>query len=50
MYLYERLEKEKKRREDQIKFTVPPEPAPEKRFVSLMTSMSHTYGNALAFI
>ncbi len=50
MYLYERLAEEKRRREEQIKFMVPPEPEPEKRFVSLMTSMSHTYGNAFAFI
>ena len=50
MYLYEKLEQERKRREKQIAFTTPPPPPPEKRFVSLMTSMSHTYGNALAFI
>lgn len=50
MYLYERLNKERELRENQIKFQVPPEPPKEKRFVALMTSMSHTYGNALAFI
>ena len=52
MYLYERLQHEKNIREKQLKFQVPPEPDinKEKRFVALMTSMSHTYGNALAFM
>ena len=50
MYLYERLEQEKKLREKQISFIPPTPPDEKKRYVSLMTSMSHTYGNALAFI
>lgn len=50
MYLYERiaLEKEKEKRM-QEKFK-PLEHKNDKKYVSLMSSMSHTYGNALAYI
>lgn len=51
MYLYERIAEEKKRQEEKIRMyeNIPKEPE-EKRYVSLMGSMSHTYGNALAFM
>ena len=54
MYLYEKLaliEKEKKEKEEREKKLIPAESNVDRRkYVSLMTSMSHTYGNALAFI
>lgn len=53
-YLYryeiERIEREKERREKEIFESVPNDKkGPDKRFVSMMTSMSHTYGNVLAW-
>ena len=48
MYRYEieRIEREKERREKEIFESVPNDKkGPDKRFVSMMTSMSHTYGN-----
>lgn len=50
MYLYEKLALEKERAEKIKKQFVPEKPAKEKRYVSLMSSMSHTYGNALAYM
>ena len=55
MYLYERLEKEKKEREMQSRNHYPSldeieQRRKEDRYISLMPSISHTYGNALAFI
>ena len=52
MYRYEieRIEREKERREKEIFESVPNDKkGPDKRFVSMMTSMSHTYGNVLAW-
>lgn len=55
MYLYERLEKEKKEREIQsrnhnIDLRMIEEKKKEDRYISLMPSISHTFGNALAFL
>lgn len=51
MYLYERLAQEREKREHLEKLYNNNEiHKPEKRYVALMSSMSHTYGNALAFI
>ena len=51
MYLYQRREKEKKRQEKLNQQMKPiPEPRNDKRYVALMSSMSHTYGNALAYM
>ena len=51
MYLYEQmaLEKKKDAQLSRIK-NAPPKPIDNKRYVALMGSMSHTYGNALAYI
>lgn len=51
MYLYERIAEEKKQKEflDKI-HSSPVEYEDDRRYVSLMSSISHTYGNALAFI
>ena len=51
MYLYERIAEEKKQQEflDKI-HSAPIEYIDDRRYVSLMSSISHTYGNALAFI
>jgi len=53
MYLYQKYELEKKREEQLRKIaagTVTNNQVINKKYVSLMSSMSHTYGNALAFI
>lgn len=50
MYLYERIAKEKEESEKFKNKFVPPKPKEDKRYVSLMSSMSHTYGNALAYM
>lgn len=60
MYLYERLQEENKRKKQQEEIDklfnnkIPIEERPlknqGKRYVALMGSMSHTYGNALAFM
>lgn len=53
MYLYERLQlMEKEEKEKDLGQFVPASPPinNDKRYVALMSSMSHTYGNALAFI
>lgn len=50
MFLYERIALEKEQREQMQKNFVPPKPRDDKRYVSLMGSMSHTYGNALAYM
>ena len=51
MYLYERIAEEKKQQEflDKI-HSSPIEQKDDRTYVSLMGSISHTYGNALAFI
>ena len=52
MYLYERIKKQKEiQRRDQelLGAAAPAPPPPDKRYVSLMSSMSHTYGNVLAW-
>lgn len=52
MYRYEieRIEREREKREKYLFEKVPNnKKGPDKRFVSLMTSMSHTYGNVLAW-
>ena len=51
MYLYERIAKEKElaNKIGKAHYTEPV-PIPDKRYVSLMSSMSHTYGNVLAYI
>ena len=51
MYLYERIAKEKEYEERHTpKFINDNSPVDNRRYVSLMGSMSHTYGNALAFM
>ena len=51
MYLYERIAQEKERQKELEKMYSTTEiHKPDKRYVALMSSMSHTYGNALAFI
>lgn len=55
MYLYERIEREKKEREKLEKLTrpqLPPNDRPnnDKSYVTMLTSASHTLGNALAYI
>lgn len=51
MYLYERQAIEREEAEKINKLLYPKKDLPkDKRYVSLMGSMSHTYGNALAFI
>ena len=50
MYLYEKLAMEKKHEEDIKKYHTPNYIVKDKKYVSLMSSMSHTYGNALAYI
>lgn len=55
LFKYEKLEMEKKRDEDLEKLiniddSIDNMKVPDKRYVSLMSSSSHTYGNALAFI
>jgi hypothetical protein len=52
MYLYEKIEREKRRQKiEQDYYNMTHRDAVEpKKYVSLMSSMSHTYGNALAFI
>ena len=50
MYLYEKIAKERELAEKEAKLMAPIPPRPDKRFVAVMGSMSHTYGNALAFI
>lgn len=50
MYLYQRIAQEKEQAEKFNKNRIPPKPKEDKRYVSLMGSMSHTYGNALAYI
>ena len=56
MYLYEKmaLEEKKKHLNDHIKINdsifSSDSSTPDTRYVSLMTSISHTYGNALAYI
>lgn len=50
MYLYQRIEQEKKATEKYLKDHNLVTQPKEKRYVSLMGSTSHTYGNALAFI
>ena len=48
-YEIERIEREKERRYQEMS-TVPNQyRGPDKRYVSLMSSMSHTYGNVLAW-
>lgn len=51
VYLYERRQKEHRRKEN-ISKKIDPRPSsiPEKKYVALMSSMSHTYGNALAYM
>lgn len=51
MYLYERIAEEKKHQEflDKI-HSSPVEYKDDRRYVSLMSSISHTYGNALAYM
>lgn len=51
MYLYEKRKREQKQKENLHKI-LNPNPAPNlnKKYVTLMSSMSHTYGNALAYI
>lgn len=51
MYLYERLAKQREQdKKEQAFWAPPPLPQEDKRYVALMGSVSHTYGNALAFI
>lgn len=50
MFLYEKIALEKERAEKMAKQLKPLEQPKDKTYVSLMSSMSHTYGNALAFI
>ena len=51
MYLYQRREKERRIEEKFRQQMKPiPEPKNDKRYVALMSSMSHTYGNALAYM
>lgn len=53
MYLYERIEKAKKENEKNKYFLENENRSvtkPDKRYVALMGSTSHTYGNVLAFI
>ena len=51
MYLYERIAQEKERQKKLEEMYCQKEVhKPDKRYVALMSSMSHTYGNALAFI
>ena len=50
MFIYERLAEERELAKKQEELLKPLPPKPDKRYVSLMSSMSHTYGNALAFI
>lgn len=53
MYLYERIERDKKEQEKFLHMVdasvLDNRYAHDKRFVSMMTSMSHTYGNVLAW-
>lgn len=50
MYLYEKIKKEQERLEKHKSHYIAEAPPRDKRFISVMGSMSHTYGNALAFI
>ena len=55
MYMYEKLEKEKRERELQsknhyINLEIDKKRKEEDRYISLMPSISHTFGNALAFL
>lgn len=49
MYLYEKIAREKERKEKQLALKPLP-PKPDKRYISMMCSAAHTYGNALAFL
>ena len=53
MYLYQRIQKEKEEEEKRLHMVdasvLDNRYNPDKRFVSMMTSMSHTYGNVLAW-
>ena len=50
MYLYEKIAKEKEYQEKIKKYNTPNHIVKDKKYVSLMSSMSHTYGNALAYM
>lgn len=54
MFLYQRLALEEEKRKSQMKIikedVTPSGTIPDMRYVALMSSISHTYGNALAFI
>ena len=49
MYLYEKEKLEKERRAKEERHYIPQPPIQDKRYVSLMSSMSHTYGNVIAW-
>ena len=50
MYLYERLAEEQKANKIFFGADVVPDFKPDKRYIAVMGSTSHTYGNVLAFI
>lgn len=51
MFLYEKIAQQKAEQEKIRKMMQPiPEKAPDKRYVALMSSTSHTYGNALTYM
>lgn len=50
MYLYEKIALEKENAEKQRKHIIHLKQPEDKRYVSLMSSMSHIYGNALAYM
>ena len=50
MYLYERIAREKEKEKQRMNTISKGIPIDDRRYVALMGSMSHTYGNALAYM